>query len=95
MSDTEHITYSVESNAVYAIVAIAGEWYHNHYVLALRIYLLALTLYDHILTLPQEIDHIWRRKVTGVTVLFVANRYITLCMIFLVFQSTWSDSVSA
>ncbi|EMD35297.1 hypothetical protein CERSUDRAFT_74919 [Gelatoporia subvermispora B] len=34
-----------------------------------------LVVYDQILTLPDEIEHIWRRKVNIVNLLFFANRF--------------------
>lgn len=38
-----------------------------------------LILYDHALTLQQEITLFWTRRFTVVTVLFFVNRYMTLC----------------
>ncbi|KAI0083647.1 hypothetical protein BDY19DRAFT_858844, partial [Irpex rosettiformis] len=35
-----------------------------------------LFFYDFFLTLPQEVNKIWRRKVTIATVLFLLNRYV-------------------
>ncbi len=55
---------------------------------------LVLTIYDYILTFPHEINHIWRRKFTGATALFLVTRYLTLAKVFLLFRSTWSDDVS-
>lgn len=34
-----------------------------------------LLLYDHVLTLSDEIDFVWKRRVTPVTCLFLLNRY--------------------
>ena len=36
----------------------------------------ALYLFDYLLTLPQEINNIWRCKTTTATVLFLLNRYL-------------------
>ena len=46
--------------------------------------LAALVAYEHICTIDQEINLIWRRKWTGVTVLFVVNRYLLLLITILV-----------
>ncbi|KLO07399.1 hypothetical protein SCHPADRAFT_650413 [Schizopora paradoxa] len=42
--------------------------------------LLTLNIYDHIMTLPQEIKYIWKRKFTAVSFLFFMNRYYALCV---------------
>jgi len=42
--------------------------------------LLTLNIYDHIMTLPQEIKYIWNRKFTAVSFLFFMNRYYALCV---------------
>ncbi len=55
---------------------------------------LVLTIYDHILTVSQEVEYVWRRKFTAATVLFLANRYLALVNICLMLQITWNDSVS-
>ncbi|KAI0338609.1 hypothetical protein BDW22DRAFT_689002 [Trametopsis cervina] len=43
----------------------------------------ALALYDYLLTFSQEIEMIWRRPLTGASVLFMLNRYLSLVLIFL------------
>ena len=35
-------------------------------------------MYDYIITFGQEIELFWTMNITGATILFVANRYITL-----------------
>ncbi|KAI0765811.1 hypothetical protein BC629DRAFT_911995 [Irpex lacteus] len=35
----------------------------------------ALLVYDYSLTLPQEVEHIWRRRTSMITILFFINRY--------------------
>ena len=35
-------------------------------------------MYDYIITFGQEIELFWTMNITGATVLFFANRYITL-----------------
>ncbi|CAL1698806.1 unnamed protein product [Somion occarium] len=37
-----------------------------------------LLIFDYLLTLSEEIKCIWKRKFTGVTILFFINRYVTL-----------------
>ncbi|KAI0738618.1 hypothetical protein C8Q80DRAFT_1275587 [Daedaleopsis nitida] len=37
---------------------------------------LALVIYDYAITLGQEIEMFWRRKLTGATALFLLNRYL-------------------
>ena len=38
----------------------------------------ALTFYEHLITLSEEVQVIWCRKFTGATLLFLVNRYLTL-----------------
>ncbi|RPD56460.1 hypothetical protein L227DRAFT_614597 [Lentinus tigrinus ALCF2SS1-6] len=47
----------------------------------------ALVLYDQLLTFDRELRLVWRRKVTGATVLFVLNRYLLLARFLVVFAS--------
>ena len=54
--------------------------------------MLAFTIFDHILTLREEIELVWRRKLGLVSALFLLNRYLTLAKMILIFQTTWSDS---
>ena len=37
-----------------------------------------LIIYEYVITIPDEIELFWRGKVTGATVLFLANRYLSL-----------------
>lgn len=39
---------------------------------------IALLFYDYFLTLPDEVRCVWKGKFTGVTVLFMINRYATI-----------------
>ena len=41
-------------------------------------YLLALYVYEYVVTLDQEISHVWTRKWTISTWIFVVNRYTAL-----------------
>ncbi|KAJ3504842.1 hypothetical protein NLJ89_g7729 [Agrocybe chaxingu] len=36
-----------------------------------------ILIYDHVLTFPRELERIWRQKLTGASLLFLLNRYIT------------------
>lgn len=38
-------------------------------------------VYDYLQTFPTEVDVIWRRNVTGTSLLFLVNRYSTLLCI--------------
>lgn len=51
----------------------------------------AILFYDYFLTLPQEVQCIWGRKLSAPTVLFYVNRYGTLISrVFLIGQAiTW------
>lgn len=39
-------------------------------------FLRALFFYDYLITIGQEIEVVWRRKLTGATLLYVLNRYL-------------------
>ena len=43
-------------------------------------YLTAFIVWEHLITLDQEIRYFWRRKFTGAAVLFMLNRYIVLVL---------------
>lgn len=43
-----------------------------------RPFRVAFLAYDHLLTLPGEIELVWKRKFTGATALFILLRYFTL-----------------
>lgn len=45
--------------------------------------IIAVALYDWLITFQDERSLIWSRKVTGTTVLFVLNRYIPIIIFFL------------
>ncbi|KAI0641385.1 hypothetical protein C8Q79DRAFT_1014332 [Trametes meyenii] len=38
----------------------------------------ALLAYDHLITLPGEVQFVWGREFSGATVIFLLNRYVTL-----------------
>lgn len=58
----------------------------------------ALCCFDHIITLDAEIKYIWRRRVSGASVLFILNRYSLLAaslasmVQFLPFQTVNHDA---
>ena len=39
-----------------------------------------ILFYDFIITLEAEIHHVWKRKFTAVTFLFLLNRYLNLAL---------------
>ena len=49
----------------------------------------AVLLYDFFSTIPDEIYLIWERKTTGVTVLFLLNRYLLLSQYMLMPMLNW------
>jgi len=59
----------------------------------------ALLYFDYIITLPEEVRRIWGARFTGVTALFVMNRYVPMVgyMVILMslFHPPWSTSGSA
>lgn len=47
----------------------------------------AVLLYDHLLTLQQEVDGVWKRKKSPVAIMFLANRYLVpVFYVFVVFS---------
>jgi len=50
--------------------------------------ILAVLYYDHLLTLPWEIDLIWKARFTLVSFIFLLNRYLTPLgyIVFVYFQ---------
>ncbi|KAH7870598.1 uncharacterized protein C8R40DRAFT_1211764 [Lentinula edodes] len=46
-------------------------------------FLLALCVADHIETWPREFSSIWKRKLTGTSVLFLVNRYMLLLSVII------------
>lgn len=47
------------------------------------IYFPALVAYEYLLTFYDEVKAIWRRKITGASVLFIVNRYVLIITIVL------------
>ena len=46
-------------------------------------------IYDYVLTFVQEVQLIWHRRITGATVLFVLNRYLTLMIVLMSLIGCW------
>lgn len=68
----------------YCDLAIMGEPLHP-FICSLKLTLClssfnytALLLYDMAITFSDEYQHMWKGKKTGVTILFLANRYLML-----------------
>lgn len=40
--------------------------------------MLALIFYEYLATFPAEVRYFWRRRITGASLLFFANRYLVL-----------------
>lgn len=40
--------------------------------------LVVLYSYDHVITLDNEVKYVWRRRISGASVLFMMNRYMML-----------------
>ncbi|KAF8580457.1 hypothetical protein K439DRAFT_309532 [Ramaria rubella] len=57
----------------------------------------ALFVYDHLLTLPDEVDKIWSQPFSLATMLFYINRYITHCQFIILqvefYETSWTISV--
>ncbi len=47
--------------------------------------MIALVAYDYIITIPQEITAVWKRKFSIATLLFVINRYLMVLSILLAY----------
>ncbi|KAI0747406.1 hypothetical protein C8Q74DRAFT_1374441 [Fomes fomentarius] len=53
----------------------------------------ALAIYEHLITFDREVRLVWRRKITGATVLFVLNKYLLL-MRFIVVLTSYNISTT-
>ncbi|EIN08642.1 hypothetical protein PUNSTDRAFT_135020 [Punctularia strigosozonata HHB-11173 SS5] len=54
--------------------------------------MLALMMYDYLLTLADEVELVWKRPFTGITLLFLINRYFApmeMIVLTVAFQSNW------
>ena len=52
-----------------------------------------ILIYDQLITLSDEVEHVWKRKWTGATLLFFLNRYATLFKTIVGFAINWASSV--
>ncbi|KAJ3556304.1 hypothetical protein NM688_g2100 [Phlebia brevispora] len=60
----------------------------------LLIFATTLQVYDYLLTLPKEVQCIWRRKHSGATFIFLTMRYVPLVIaIFTMLQEAYCSSV--
>lgn len=53
-----------------------------------------ILFWDHILTSGDEVDHIWKRRFTGATALFLLNRYSTFIKTVLGYVTVFTSSPS-
>ncbi|KAI0740404.1 hypothetical protein C8Q76DRAFT_790867 [Earliella scabrosa] len=74
MSDSDAGDSGAELAALYGALVI-----ENYCGFAI----LALVLCEHFVTFPEEVQLFWKRKWTGASVLFLANRYVYLSSIIL------------
>ena len=58
---------------------MSGAYLKDHQLLTLA-FVAALLCFDFTLTFASECDRIWRRRVTGATVLFLLVRYTTVLL---------------
>ncbi|KAJ3540648.1 hypothetical protein NM688_g6197 [Phlebia brevispora] len=79
-------TYTEESAAIYGPIRLEFD------AVCAGIAPAVIALYDHVITLGQEIACIWTRKPTLATIIFALNRYMTLCKMILLVQIVWADS---
>ena len=81
---------------VYCEFAAAGEHNILHIQTLSHPYHSVILLYDYTITFPYEVRLFWQKKATGATVLFFANRYLTLFYYIFVLSTnvSMSDAVS-
>ena len=51
-----------------------------------------MLIYDHVVTVTYEVRLFWRKKATGASLLFFANRYLAL--FYYIFEITTNVSMS-
>ncbi|KAM5541382.1 hypothetical protein V8D89_004936 [Ganoderma adspersum] len=56
---------------------------------------LALIVYEYLITIGAEVELFWRRKVTGASVLFLANRYLVLFYNLSLLRDLWPFTISS
>ncbi|KAF8802152.1 hypothetical protein BYT27DRAFT_7197232 [Phlegmacium glaucopus] len=50
---------------------------HLHAALYFQMAGFVMLIYDHMLTFPDEVERIWKQKITGASILFLINRYLS------------------
>ena len=56
---------------------------------SLQRFLVALAFYEHAITFGVEVQQVWRRDISGATILFLLTRYLTLIDRILAIISLW------
>ncbi|KAG2014245.1 hypothetical protein CC2G_011080 [Coprinopsis cinerea AmutBmut pab1-1] len=51
-------------------------------------------VYDHALTLDQEVARIWKRPLSGASILFYINRYITPLQFIIIINGAFKSTFS-
>ncbi|KAF9040756.1 hypothetical protein BJ165DRAFT_320359 [Panaeolus papilionaceus] len=78
-----------ESASDVALHLVAGQYF--------QIAAFVMLVYDHLLTLEEEVERIWKQKISGATILFLINRYGTLLSFIVVLDAfhdpKWSKAV--
>ncbi|KAF9040757.1 hypothetical protein BJ165DRAFT_1596203 [Panaeolus papilionaceus] len=56
-----------------------------------------MLVYDHMLTFSDEVDRIWKQKISGASILFLINRYITPLQVIVIMDAfddpSWTRAV--
>lgn len=55
----------------------------------------ALVFFEYFITLRQEVDNVWRRKLSAASLLFILNRYAILGTAILSVYGTWNSAHEA
>ncbi|KAI0954871.1 hypothetical protein AcW1_006637 [Taiwanofungus camphoratus] len=66
---------SSNSTITQEIVSILDQILPQDYVL---VAVATMVFFEYIITVPQEVELVWRRKVSGSTIMFLLNRYIVV-----------------
>ncbi|PFH49320.1 hypothetical protein AMATHDRAFT_63471 [Amanita thiersii Skay4041] len=66
----------------------------SYYSKSMALVSLTILIYDHLLTFGDEVQYIWKRRVSPVTILYLINRYFApcafvICMVAL-FSANWT-----
>lgn len=60
-----------------------------------QVFAISLLYYDHILTFPAEVSHVWSQRISAITVLFLLNRYVAFFGNMVVPMITFSGLISS